>query len=657
MGKNLNSKILITVVLFFILSVVYVLSAQSLDNKVNDFCTKIFLEVNKKVPSEDVVLVAVDDVSIDKISWPWQRELFSDIFNFLEYEAGAKAIVFQNLVVFPDSYYPESDTAFYKSISKNQKLISSFILVNSNVAGDVLPSDYFKFFVDKKQVKIIDKRTKAPFSQYKAVVNLPKDYLNSVQNLASSILSEDKDEILRTYMPVVKLKDDFYPSIALSAYALYTGQSEFILYDDYLCSVDNCKTLKIPVEQLTKKDYIGNTVEGIYTNLNWFTPNSEYYSHKKYSAIDLLVSYYAIKDGSVPKIPPSIFKDKIVIIGLNADRNVWEQLSETPVLKKHADIDIHATVIDNMLSNSFFTSDKNDSTLLITAVFSLFIIFGFRNLKNNLILAFLLGVVYFVYYIIQFNNRILVPPLTPILSIFTVCFLKQIYLMITTDKTSEMIKRAMGKYISKDVMKKVLSDFSKLKLGGVRAVVTILFVDIRNFTQISENLSPQDVTAILNEYFSTIEPIIAKYNGIVNKYMGDGVLAVFGEPIKDENHALSAIKCGIEMREKVKILREKLLKEGKPKIEIGIGINTGEVFAGNIGTEERLEYTVIGDNVNLAYRIEAYNQLLKTNFLISQYTYEYVKDFVDVVKLSHVEIKGKSKPIDIYEILKIKNEQ
>ena len=188
----------------------------------------------------------------------------------------------------------------------------------------------------------------------------------------------------------------------------------------------------------------------------------------------------------------------------------------------------------------------------------------------------------------------------------------------------------------------------------MRTEVTILFVDIRNFTQISESLNPSDVTSILNEYFSTIEPIIAKYNGVINKYMGDGVLAVFGEPIKTENHSLNAIYCGIEILEKVKILREKLLSENKPKIEIGIGVNTGEVFVGNIGTEERLEYTIIGDNVNLAYRIESYNQILKTQFLISEFTYEYVKDVVDVVKLTHVEIKGKSKPIDIYEVLKIK---
>ena len=228
-----------------------------------------------------------------------------------------------------------------------------------------------------------------------------------------------------------------------------------------------------------------------------------------------------------------------------------------------------------------------------------------------------------MYYIIEYSINTYIPPVTPIITICSASVLKQLYTIITTDKALEMIKKAMGKYVSKDVMNTVLSNLDKLNLGGVRTIVTVLFVDIRNFTQMSENLSPQMVTSILNEYFSTIEPIIAKYNGIINKYMGDGALAVFGEPIKDENHALNAIKCGFEMSEKVKILRDKLLNEGKPKIEIGIGINTGEVFAGNVGSEERLEYTVIGDNVNLASRIEAYNSILKTSFLISQYTYEY----------------------------------
>ncbi len=189
---------------------------------------------------------------------------------------------------------------------------------------------------------------------------------------------------------------------------------------------------------------------------------------------------------------------------------------------------------------------------------------------------------------------------------------------------------------------------------GVRKIATILFVDIRNFTQISEKLSPSEVSLILNEYFSEIEPIISKHNGVINKYMGDGLLAVFSQNLKPEEQALNAVKCGIEILNAAKYLKEKLLSEGKPMINIGMGVNTGEVFEGNIGSEKYLEYTVIGDSVNLAFRIESFNHTLKTQFLISEYTYEYVKDNVDVVKLSQVNIKGKSKPIDIYEILRIK---
>ncbi len=121
----------------------------------------------------------------------------------------------------------------------------------------------------------------------------------------------------------------------------------------------------------------------------------------------------------------------------------------------------------------------------------------------------------------------------------------------------------------------------------------------------------------MNEYFTEIEPIISKYNGVINKFIGDAVMAIFGEPIQGKNHAVNAVKCANEMLQKIELLQKKWLTEGKPKIEIGIGINTGEAFVGNIGTETRLEYTVIGDMVNLASRIESFNKVYKTSFLIS----------------------------------------
>ena len=229
------------------------------------------------------------------------------------------------------------------------------------------------------------------------------------------------------------------------------------------------------------------------------------------------------------------------------------------------------------------------------------------------------------------------------------------YRYLIEGKKKEKIQSAMGKYLSKDVMRNVVKNIDSVKLGGKRANVTVLFADIRGFTSISEKLSAEEVTRILNEYFTAIVPIIEQNKGILNKFMGDAVLAVFGEPIKNENHALSAIICADNMLKKVKQLQQKWLEEGKPKIEIGIGISTGEAFVGNIGSEERLEYTVIGDTVNTASRIENYNKVYRTKFLISQETFEQVQKYVDVIKIREVTIRGKEKKINIYEVLRLIN--
>ena len=165
-------------------------------------------------------------------------------------------------------------------------------------------------------------------------------------------------------------------------------------------------------------------------------------------------------------------------------------------------------------------------------------------------------------------------------------------------------------------------------------------------------MEASQVSELLNEYFSEMEPIVSKYNGIINKFIGDAVMAVFGEPIQDENHAKNAVKCGFEMLQRVEELDKKWAAEGKPSIQIGVGVNTGEVFVGNIGSEKRMEYTVIGDTVNLASRLESYNKTYKTKMLISSSTYDASKDIVEVNRISDVEIRGKAEKMDIYEVLK-----
>ncbi len=652
----MNKKFKIKFIIFFFFVIVafgvFVLSYNFLDNKVNDFFTKVLVNIKDKKASDNVVLVVIDGKSVNEKSWPWNRNLFSDIFYFLEKYSGAKAVVFNNLILYPDSYYPDSDKIFNQSLKNFDRLINTYIFLNSSMSGDVLPEDFVPVFNTKFNVKIIDKTTKNYKFSYNGIVNLPKDFLNNSKYFASSIIPEDNDEFVRNYMLISMYKDTIYPSVALSAYALSENINTFYLFDNFLCSDEKCKKIKIPIIYKKSRDYIGNNVYGLYSLINWYKPIDTYYSHKAYSAIDVLSSYNSIKEGKTPKISPETFKDKIVIIGLNADKNVWERLSETPVLKRQADIDVHACVIDNISDNSFIASTSIVNTIIITILFSILILRGFKNFKNNLFFGLNLSVLYLTYYLYEHVNNVYVPPFSPIITVLVVVLLKNIYIVMTTDYNAELVKQAMNKYLSKDIMKKeVLID--KTNLGGIRTIATILFVDIRNFTKIAENNSPGDVSSVLNEYFSVVEPIIAKYNGIVNKYMGDGLLAVFSGSAPEDNYALNAVKCGMEILSGVNELKEKFLLENKPRIDVGIGINTGEIFAGNIGTEERLEYTVIGDNVNLAYRIESYNQLLKTQFLISEYTYNYVKNYVEVVKLSQVSIKGKSNLIDIYEVLRI----
>ena len=236
-----------------------------------------------------------------------------------------------------------------------------------------------------------------------------------------------------------------------------------------------------------------------------------------------------------------------------------------------------------------------------------------------------------------------------------ICTLTCIYLYkyVSEDFKKNKIKNVMGKYLSYDVMEKVVNNIDNISLGGKRANITVLFADIRNFTAISEKMSPDSISEILNEYFSALIPIIEEHNGVLNKFVGDAMLVIFGEPKKTDTHALDAVQCGIRMLRKVKCLQEKWLEEGKPKIEIGIGISTGEAFVGNVGSKNRLEYTVLGDTVNTASRIENYNKVYKTNFLVSESTYEKVKSSVDAITIKNVAIKGKTNKINLYEIVRL----
>jgi len=218
----------------------------------------------------------------------------------------------------------------------------------------------------------------------------------------------------------------------------------------------------------------------------------------------------------------------------------------------------------------------------------------------------------------------------------------------------DKLRSTFGKYMTQAVMEHLMA--GKVELGGQTLKVTILFTDIRSFTSISEKMEAHALVALLNEYFTDMVAAIMEEDGVVDKYIGDAIMAVFGAPVQREQDPLHAVRAAVHMRVALHKLNERLHERGMPSIRTGIGIHTGDVVAGNIGSERRMEYTVIGDAVNLASRLESSTKEVGVDILISEDTYEAVKDEIDARPVRELTVKGREKPVMTYEVLGIKGD-
>jgi adenylate cyclase len=222
-------------------------------------------------------------------------------------------------------------------------------------------------------------------------------------------------------------------------------------------------------------------------------------------------------------------------------------------------------------------------------------------------------------------------------------------------REKQRVRATFARYVSPHVLTTVLNKTPEL--GGQRRIATVLFSDIRGFTSMSERFSAHEVVAILNEYLTEMVDVVLKHDGTLDKFVGDAVMAVFGSPMDQPDHALRAVSTAWHMSERHNKLKEKWLNEGKVPFEIGIGVNTGEVVAGNMGSPNRMEFTVIGDNVNTAARLESATKELGAKIVISDSTYQVVKEFVTVTEKPPVRVKGKEQPIVVWELTGLKQEE
>lgn len=359
-------------------------------------------------------------------------------------------------------------------------------------------------------------------------------------------------------------------------------------------------------------------------------------------------SYHSVLN---EKIDKNEFKDKIVLVGGTAT-GLFD-IKAVPFVPVFPGVEIHANAISNIMLQNYLRPWSGWFTFLLLWAFALIagMVFGqFAPWKGGVstVLVFL-G--YFIFTYLLFSWKFITAEfVTPALSLSLSYVGVLFYRYMTEEKEKRWIKKSFSQYLSPQILDKIINDPGALKLGGERQNLSILFSDIRGFTTISEGLPPEDVVELLNEYLTKMVEVVFRNEGTMDKFIGDAVMAFWGAPVPQEDHARKAANCAIEMIEELEKLQEKWKSEGKSVIRIGIGINSGDVVVGNMGSEEKMDYTVIGDNVNLASRLESLNKEYRSVVIISEATFEQVKDLVEAEPLGGVKVKGKAKAVNIYGV-------
>lgn len=350
----------------------------------------------------------------------------------------------------------------------------------------------------------------------------------------------------------------------------------------------------------------------------------------------------------------AFLEGKNLVVGLTAE--ALYDLRNTPTEPNYPGPEIHLTVLANLLDRTFLKTVSNEIVWLPASIFIFALLLSFlfsrmASLQSFALVNLCLVVSIVVDFWLFIHQQIKTSGIYLSLVIAVIYSAITIFRFFTEEKTKKELRTTFSKYVSPAVVDELLKEPDNLKLGGRRQRMTVFFSDLRGFTTISEKLPPEDLVKLLNRYLSPMTEIVFANSGTLDKYMGDAIMAFFGAPISSPSHAAQACRCALQSLDKLKELQKIFASEGLPFIDIGIGINTGEMSVGNMGSNIVQSYTVMGDAVNLASRLEGTNKEYGCKIIISEFTYQEVKDQFIAREIDRVRVKGKNEPVRIYELV------
>jgi adenylate cyclase len=366
--------------------------------------------------------------------------------------------------------------------------------------------------------------------------------------------------------------------------------------------------------------------------------------------------YYSYSDVIEGLLPQGTFDGKMVLVGYAATGlgDVWT----TPFSQAMPGVEKHATIIGNVIEGNYLHKAVRSSDALFIMVVGLLLGYYLPKLSPLRATAFsiiaiilVLATSFAFFYILKIWLNVVYPVLSAIIVSASVVT----YKFFTEEKEKRLIKKAFKQYLSPALVEELVKHPGNLRLGGEQKELTVLFSDIRGFTSISEMLAPEKLVSLLNVYLTAMTGIILDNKGLVDKFVGDAIMAVYGAPIPFEDHPQMACATAVKMITELNMKMPEWLEQGYPEFRIGVGINTGEMIAGNMGSEDRFDYTVMGDSVNLASRLEGLSKAYGTSIVISEFTASGIDGFT-LRELDMVRVKGRAEPVRIFEVLGFSSE-
>jgi adenylate cyclase len=604
----------------------------------------------------DIALILIDETSLRQFeplfgSWPWPRWLHSGVVDFLT-QGHAKVIAFDILFTERDRRMAfeaggrqmsgaESDAEFVDAVRRagNVVLLADAVYKGSEIdAGK--PTE-----ADPAAIPGVLRHPSPGLPVRPSLAPPFPSLAGAALGIGHNFMVKEGGGTARAFLPVLAWQGVGVPSLGLSAAIAATHLN----VDDVQLQADSLSlgSTRVPLDSTP-----GRTGQALLNFHGAYKRPDGSTTYPTYSFVDVLLSEDRLQSGAKPPIDPAVFRDKIVFIGTSAEglSDMWKTPFGGSAMPG---VQLHAAFADDVLSSRSMRRATWGTDAAVTA--SVGMLTG--------VLATLLPVVWAVPVVAavgigvagwlthEVGAGVWLAAVAPISAVALALFEGVAWQYFVEDREKRRVKRLFGRYVSKDVFDHLMADPSIARLGGHRRDMTVLFSDIRGFTSASERGTPEAIVQQLNEYFTAMVQVLFRHHGTLDKFVGDMVMGLFGAPLDDPQHADHAVAAALEMTAVLDRLNAVWTADGRPPLDIGIGINSGEMIAGNIGSETIMSYTVIGDAVNLGARLESLNKEYGTRVLISEETRGRLSGPVRTRVIGDVLVKGRTKPVMVHEVI------